>query len=56
MHFGDLNAQIPFNCLRAEHTVPVRTVASVSISYVHKIQNVASYLYIPILFLILVGG
>jgi len=55
MHLGDLNAQIALKSLRAEHRVPVKTLASVSISCVPKIQNVASHLSIPILFLVSFG-
>lgn len=56
MHIGDLNIQIEFKCLKAEHIVPAKTVVSINISYVRNIQNVASHLYIPILFHVLSGG
>lgn len=55
MHLGDLNARIALKCLRAEHTDLVKAVASISISCVHKIQHVTSYLHVPTLFLILFG-
>lgn len=56
MRIGDLNIEIEFKCLKAEHIVPVKIVVSINISFVHKIQNVASHLSIPILFHVLSGG
>lgn len=44
------------NALGPEHTVPVTTVASISNSYVQKIQSETSCLHIPVLFFILFEG
>lgn len=41
---------IEINALGAKHTVPAKTVASISNSNVQKIQRESSCLHIPVLF------